>query len=348
MPLEFPAVTLARYAQRINYRDCAFWGVRHSSDDNYACNRVWSQAQRDMVSWSLLEAQDEMEQQIGFLLRPRWTVENALPWREPLLTRLGYVIAGGIMGDTMLANSLTPNYLTTDPLLFDVTLGTCSAADVRLFHEDTDIEIYPLSYEVSTGVATFTVPLCRLVDPAHQDNPPEGWDYADSGTWAAQAIDARCITNDPSVQAEFISRHGCGSICAQRGCSDYRHTGCLYVRDGRLGIVDVTPGHYADGEWHSETFGYCCACPERVDLYYYSGLTPLTRQAEDAIIRLGHSKMPSEPCGCDITRLLWSRDRAEPPGYTRERMNCRFGTSAGAWFSWQQALAMQLGRASTL
>lgn len=70
---------------------------------------------------------------------------------------------------------------------------------------------------------------------------------------------------------------------------------------------------------------------------YLSGLTALTAQDKSMIIRLAHAKMPNEPCGCDITQHMWSRDRNIPQILTAERLNCEFGLSDGAWMAWKYA-----------
>jgi hypothetical protein len=77
-------------------------------------------------------------------------------------------------------------------------------------------------------------------------------------------------------------------------------------------------------------------------------LTPLTRQVEDAIVRLAHSKMPDEPCGCDMLQRHWKRDRNIPQVLTRERINCPFGLSDGAWFAYRQAATLKIWKASIL
>ena len=83
-------------------------------------------------------------------------------------------------------------------------------------------------------------------------------------------------------------------------------------------------------------------------LNYLSGMDPTSPQAEDAIIRLAHSKMPEEPCGCSVAQRLWKRDRSVPSLLTAERLNCPFGLSDGAWIAWKFAMALKKYRAHTL
>lgn len=346
MTLEFPAVSLARYAERIGYRGTAFFGIANPANEPYECRAVWTKAQRDMIAWALAEAQEEIEQVVGFPLSPRWIAGERLDYGRVLRARWGYVIEPGVMADTVLqaGAAVAPG---TDPATVTVALGACAVADMHLFHAGTDQEILPSAVSVAGGNATFTIPWCRLVKPAYQDNPPDGLDYGDSATWLAATVDVRCLSTDPSTQASLIWRHNCDSQCAAAGCSDYRKTGCLYVRDSRLGILDVHQATYADGVWTASACG-CYGKPRWVEVNYKAGMSPLTKQAEDAVIRLAHSKMPEEPCGCDVTQRMWKRDREEPAVYTRERLNCPFGTNAGAWMAWRFASAMRLVRGSVV
>jgi hypothetical protein len=41
---------------------------------------------------------------------------------------------------------------------------------------------------------------------------------------------------------------------------------------------------------------------------------------------------------------MWAADRAMPEVFSRERINCPFGMSAGAWVSWKWALGLKLVR----
>ncbi len=348
--LRYPAVPLARYAERIGYRDCAFWGVRHASDEDWECRRVWSKAQRDMVEWALRQAQELIEAEVGYFLVPSWVEDERHPYGDPLLLTWGYAIAGGVRSDVLVGNSVAPNY-SADPATVTVPLGaTYSAADLRIYHEDTDIEVTPTGYTVSGGNVIFTVPLCRLVAPAYADNPSDGWDHAGSATWRAAAVDVRAVTNDTSTQGTLIWRHECTALCAQRGCSDYRRTACVYVRNGRLGIVDLTRADYAAGTWTPTALcsGDCRGLPQWAEVSYYSGLPALSRQAEDAIIRLAHTLLPEEPCGCEVTQRLWQRDHNVPQALTPERANCPWGPSDGAWYAWKQAQTMKLVRGGVL
>jgi hypothetical protein len=337
------AISLVRYAQRIGYRECAFFGVNHPDNIQYACSAIWTKAQRDMIAWALAEAQGEIEQEIGYLLAPCWIAGERVKWRSRVFTRWGHVIEPGIMSDTMLAAGLAVNH-ATDPATIVVALGTCDESNVHIFFPGTDVEIVPSATSKVGGILTLSVPWCRLVAPAYQDNPDTGLDYNDHATWITATVDARCIANDASTQATLIWRYG-ESGCSPT-CEDEQKTACIYVRDPQLGIVDVSRATYANGVWSAACL---CACqPDWALLNYRAGVQVLTNQMEDMIIRLAHAKMAEEPCGCAITQRLWRRDRNVPQVLTRERINCPFGESDGAWWAYRQAQTLRIVRGSIL
>ena len=344
MTIEFSAVPLHRYCERVGYRETAFFGLRHPDNDRWECRQIWTESQRAMVAWALMEAQEEIETEIGYPLVPRWLAGERHTWRSILTTRWSEVIAGGIMADTMAEAGVTVDY-SADPATVLAAVGTCAASDLRVFLPGTDIEVVPTVISVTVGVATITIPWPRLVAESYRDNPSEGWDYNDMAIWGTPIVDVRCIANDPGVQATLVARHGCTLSCSLAGCADYQENACIYVRDSRLGSVSVERANYVSGAWAR-------ACPTRrpqwAILNYQAGLTILPRQAEDTVIRLAHSKMPEEPCGCDVTQRLWRRDRNVPEVVTRERINCPFGTSDGAWTAWRFVQTMKRVRGNVL
>jgi len=58
--------------------------------------------------------------------------------------------------------------------------------------------------------------------------------------------------------------------------------------------------------------------------------------------------MPEEPCGCEVAQRLWRRDRHVPEVLTRERINCPYGLSDGAWQAWRFTQSMKLVRGRVL
>jgi len=330
--VEFPAVPLWRYAQRIGYRECAFFGITHPDNVNYACREVWTQYERDNVFQALLLAQEQIERVSSYNLVPKWTTgeyHHIKTHRGSHVnlyqTERGYLIAPGVMSDVMIEDDATVNY-ASDPAVITIANVTCAEGDIRVFHPDSDDEISPSSVSVVAGTLTIQIPFCRLLDKAYwyEGDPIQ---YADYATWGVKKVDVRCISNDTTTQAIFHGKENCAD------CDPSEASACIYIKNPKLGLVEVNP----------ET----CVCGsfDHVELNYYSGKTPLSRVAEDAIIRLAHASMPTEPCGCAITQRLWERDREMPKYFlSRERINCPFGMTEGAWAAWIYANGQELVR----
>jgi hypothetical protein len=337
MSVPFPAIKMSEYAALVGYSQCAFFGV-NANDNNYACRAIWSYAERDILQRALLEAQEELEGVIHYPLSARWFTNERHNWGNPIVAKWGHIIEGGVMVDTMIEAGATVDY-TNDPAIITVDLGLCDPDNVHVFLPGTDIEIEIGSIALTPGSASVTYDIA--ID--HLDNPDIGWQYAqvDNGEhWGTNTVDVRCIANNPATQAVIISKSAC---CQTVPCSDDRDTGCIYVRNEELGFVDVTPATYSGGVWTRDC-SVMCDCPKWVLLNYHAGETTLTRQQSDTLIRLAHSKMAVEPCGCDVTQRLWKRDRNIPDVLDAARLECPFGMSDGAWTAWKFATQFAIRR----
>lgn len=353
-----PAVTLARYAQRIDYPECAFFGVAYDGDNVGQCRNIWTMWQRNNIAFYLLEAQQEIEEVVGYPLSVTWVVGDIAD--EPdnranlvdtqaiastLITRWGYVIAGGVRARDEISSGVVVNHATDPAVVTVVGVTDFDVNELLVFHPDSDYPIVPSSVSITGGTLTIEIPRCRMVKPSLQDNSKSGLDYNDLANFADE-VDLVHEYNDPSTNAKLVKSHQCSLACSLSGCVDSTDDGCINVQDFRVGHIQIQAATYViETGWTGHT---SCSGYKRVKLNYQAGLPSLPPQAEDAIIRLAHSKMPQEPCGCDITKQMWERDRKVPDVLTRERANCPFGMSDGAWVAWRFAQAMRLVRANVI
>ena len=342
------AVPLPRYFQLIQITECSGWGVLNPTDSEPGCRDIWTKFQRDEVERYLAEAQEEIEQQIGFTMTPQWQVTENHFYRCPILTDWGKVIAGGVRVESDISLGETVDH-TTDPAVIGPVATTVTAEDeIHIFHPGTDVEIIPSSIGISSGNVTIEIPRCRMVLAALADNPEEGIDYTDTMNFEAE-VDVKRVYNDPSTNAVIVWPHQCTANCASGGCREFTQAGCIYTRKPLIGSVDVTPANYVGGQWVQATMLCCRGNPQFVRLNYYAGQQVVTRQMEDAVLRLAHSKMPDETiCACETFTRLWRRDRFIPEILTRERLNNPFGLSDGAWASWAFTRQFRLVRGDTI
>lgn len=341
--LEDSAVSLARYAQLIGYSECSFFGV-NADVTAYACRTIWTLDQRRTVAKYLAEAQGEIEDILRYPLSPKWFTDEEHQLRCPTSTKWGKVLAAGIRAETMIEAGATVDLRGVGDVILDpatISVATAVVADeIHIYHPDSEAEIFPSAISISGGVATISIPRCRLV--ANQDNPPEGWEYDDDDNFLDE-VDVKRVYNDPSVNATLVSY---GGFCSCGTCTETTTTGCMSIVNKEIGAIIIRPATYVDSAWSVRST--LCARYGWVRLNYRAGLESLTYQMEDAIIRLAHSKMPSEPCGCDIAQGLWKRDRAIPEAMTEKRANNPFGLNDGAWVAYRRAMSKKLVRAGVL
>jgi hypothetical protein len=366
---ETAAVTLARYIQIINYPSpCAFWGVSRTGEQQSGCKNIFLKADRDMIIRALQEAQEEIENEVDFALSPRWFTDEkhvfgprqpairATRWQlcPRIVTDWGYVIAGGVRAVTVIEAGAAVDQ-TSDPAVITVVAAAVAdiadVSEVHIYHPGTDVEIDPSAVEIDTGTntLTITVPRCRTVAAAYAENPKLGWPY-DDDTYFEATVDVKRVYNDPSTNAELVWPHQCSADCSSAGCAEYTQTGCMYTELNKVGTVSVERATYSSGAWRAggSGAGLCRGVPEYVRLNYYAGLNPVSRQVEDAVVRLAHSKMPDEPCGCAVLQQHWKRDRTVPAVLTREILNNPFGYSLGALFAYHQAQSIKIWKAAVL
>lgn len=344
------AVPLPRYAQLVSYSECQFFGVGGASDSiSYACREIWSLAERKNVEKYLREAQDEIETEVNYPLTPTWYTSESYPYANPLKLRRGQILAAGIEATSTISAGAAVDHSSDPAVVGPVATAVTDEDEIRVYHPDSDVEVIPSDISISGGAATIQIPRCRLVAEASANNPESGWSYTETGAGGPfeQTVDVKRVYNDASTNATLVWPHQCSVSCSATGCSEYTQTACMYLRSARLGLVDLVPATYSGGTWTRKT-ACCRGNPELVRVNYRAGLETLTLQAEDAIMRLAHAKMPDDPCGCDQIHALWARDSRVPEILTAERLNCKFGLSDGAWIAYQFAQSMELLRGGIL
>ncbi len=352
--LSICALSLPEYASIIGYDECAFFGVAYDGQIEYDCRMFWTEWQRMDVYRALVEAQELMESVLGYPLCPTWIAGAPEQFGEqryvdtqelssnPLLTKWGHIIAAGVQAESTLQADATVTYSVEPATVGPLTVTISDTAEVKVFYPGTDREIKPQRMTYSGGQLTIYIPRCRLVETPNTTD--DGMAYTDTNNFLA-AVDVKRIYNDPSVAATLVAPHQCsgsGCTCSTVGCSEYTQTACMYTRDKRLGIVDIVPATYSAGAWTRVI--NCDHNYELVRLNYQAGLRTLDTAMKSALVRLAHARMASEPCGCDIVQRLWERDRKAPDVLSRERLNCPFGPSEGAWVAYKLAQSRKLYR----
>lgn len=337
--ITYCALTLAEYARLISYDECAFFGVSYDGQTQFDCRTLWTEAQRLAVWRALQQAQEMMEEELGYPLCPKWIAGqptaygdsryvDTQEYRIHQTTRWGHVIAGGVRATATIEADALVNLAVEPATVGPITCTISNVAEVKIYHPVSGAEITPSSLTYAGGALTIYIPRCRLTETPNTTD--EGVAYTDTAAFL-DSVDVVRVYNDPSTNAVIVSPHTCDGACTQNGCAEYTQTACIYISDHRLGLVDVVPATYSSG-W---TRGGACLCSgEIVRLNYQAGLWSLDYTLKMALVRLAHSLMPEEPCQCTVTQRQWETDRKRPDVLTAERLNCPFGASEGAWFAY--------------
>lgn len=340
---EASAVRLAHYSAIVGYPECAFFGVNREGDkDTGQCREIWTKEQRDMVLKYLAEAQYEIEQEIAYPLSPHYIgqgqseeYQDWQPYKRRVVTKFARFIEAGIEATANISLGEAVDHTSDPAVIGPVATAVINEDEIHVYHPGSDVEIDPSSITIAGGNLTIQIPRCRMVTEAQADNPITGLDYTELANFEA-TVDIKRVYTNTNTQATLVYLKSC------TGCEEETLSGCIYVRDKTVGVLDIQL---------SGTNNNLCRCqPETIKLHYLAGADVLTRQAEDAIIRLAHAKMPSEPCGCEVIKRLWKRDHDIPDVLDRERLNCPFGLNNGAWIAWKFAKSpgMKVYRASVL
>lgn len=356
------AVSLARYAKLINYEEAAFWGVVWENQFLRGCDPLWSEYERMSVQNALAEAQQDIEEVLAYPLCPTYvTGSHDSSWRwvdqqhirssfwGQMITRYPRVLAAGVQAVTLIGDS--------SPIDYDVTVGiglvgplatAATAADeIKIFYPDSDREITPSKVTLASGFVSIEIPRYRMVKPEFLDNSNDAPVRYENINFFLSTVDVKRVYTDASTQAVFV-RPGCRNGNCVGGCAECTQAGCIYVRDPFLGVVNVMPGVWDSEalEWSSRRV--CGSGYSEIRLNYLAGVKHLDLKAEMAIVRLAHARMGRPPCQCDKTGQMWQKDYDMTGAITRERVNCPFGLSNGAWAAYRWALDMASKRASIL
>jgi hypothetical protein len=322
---------MPRYAQIVEYAEPAFFGVNHPLNKDYQCREIWSHDQRIAVYRALQNAQSKVESVAEFPILPTWIGPERHDLGNPIILNVGKLIQIGQKALTVYAGQVIDD--TTDPATVTVTGGAVTDVnEIHVYHPGTHVEIYPSEIVNSGADLVISIPLVRMVAIAYENTPVNGLPYSLSPAWDEATVDVEreyLSTTKPAV--EFIALE-CATGC--ECLSETAYDGCGFVTNAEMGIVRVS----GDG---------CVCIPATthfVDMWYQAGLTSLTSEAEDILVRLAHALMPNEPCGCDFLKGRWRGDQKVPDVLTAERENCPWSMSNGAWVAYTFAQSIKQHR----
>jgi hypothetical protein len=279
---------------------------------------------REDVARAIREAEDKIEDVLGYFILPDWTVDerkqtprpakpelfaaasvNVRGMHKTIETSHGYLVSGGIRAQSEIELGVTATASDEDGDGYSETVTASTATTVTDANEiraylpgrsgADEYEIRPIEVSIAGGTATLTMKRWQLVDPDLQEHlsaevPANRIDAEEAASYVT-TIDVYRVYNDPQTQVNLLWERppiGCnncdGSGCV--ACAFDTQTGCLFVRDERLGFMGYRPA-----TWNATDEAFDTASPtvrrdpEQLRLWYYSGWQSTSSRA--AIGRYG-------------------------------------------------------------
>jgi len=339
---------LDRYAEIMAIHPDAFNQV-YNPEQPYPsdCNDVWLAhgytggadriTGRYDVCQAIATAEGQLASFLGFSVAPDWTANEEHPWPypkrgiqtmyPPIQCNRGYISGAGVRATSVIEADAAIAYSDEDgdgvPDTATITIAAvtwaASAAvlgEVAVFYADQTDDLYRIRNlsisENDAGQLVITGRRSYFVDPDLWLDDEEI--NLDTDGNFLTTVDVLRRYNDTSQAQELVFRGTPATLCGTELCVDTTQDACLIVDNHRIGTVLVIPGSYDDG-WTWACFTNNLT-PNAVRLWYYAGL-PLQADGRirpdlaEAIVRLANTYLPEAPCGCDLTRERWKRDREE-------------------------------------
>lgn len=351
------------------------------------CSEVWYQyawqdanrVSREDVAFAIQQAEQKLSSYIGYDLLPTWHKDEEVRTERPARPELfstginvrglvksvraqkGYLIAAGQRKkDLVQANVLVvrsdddgDGYKETATITLNTTIDGCQL-HVYLpgVNGDDRWEVRPTKFSTSGAVVTIIFHSWQLVDPDLFEKYNAKPIDADDDLKYLTIVDVYRVYNDPSIQATFLwenpaSTCGCGQADCQE-CTLAVQTGCLTIRDQRLGLLAYRPADWDTGTLTFTPKDYWTDRePDKMLISYLAGwtydqadciYTQIDPFWEYNIAYLAAALLDKDLCTCDnVKRFVahWQEDLAHinpnTGSYliTQAQQNNPFGTSRG-------------------
>ena len=349
-----PYLSLDRYRSLAAIPICLFNGVEDEDEARFGCDHCWSQWEREMVAMALRDAEDALAQRLGYYLGSRFVKDTNQNWVDPMRLNWGHIIGAGIEGLTDVSADVSASDFTISPA--SITIPTASFPggedEIYIIETSSGLQIYPDDVDTVGANYVITVDQCKLIEWDNLENQTTAtcitYDaLLPAATWLKLA-DLTIYRQylDTSDQATVTFPPSCSCYCNGTACEGSDYSACAFVIDEQISKVRVSLADYdTDTESWSCSYAALCSCislrcssgicrVEHTATVNYRAGTTSTPGWEQAVMRLAHTYMVLEPCGCALFDMMLNRDRRIPSILTTERINCPLGEMDGAWYAW--------------
>lgn len=359
-------------------------------DDWYQYN--WQRAgkiSREALAMALRQAEDMLADYLHWTPIPLWHTEevklskyyrterisyyNAELMAKSLTTRWGFVTETGRKTSsyidtpaTVLSDEDGDGYDETVTITFATTVTT--EDELRVYYPDKGgdehFEIRPLSnISISAGTATITfprylIPLEELIILPSTDDDPHIFIDGDVASNFLDEVDVYRVYTDTSQQITYY--YDPYANCSTVPCDQDTDTGCLFIRNSRLGILGYSRADYNEDTeaFESKTFS---APPQKALIYYRAGKQDdtvdypnlqMNPMLERMIVYFSLSFLDTELCGCSNTKNIWQHQTRDLSVSTRDQqyvvpwgdLGNPFGTTYAAMRLWKYVQNLKLNR----
>lgn len=349
-PLPRTLLPLARYAQIMQINLSHFHQMAGpKAPVASGCDSVWDQDARDLLAWTMKQAEDMIAQELGFQPAPKFITNERIPfaltgvrwdWRfAEVKTNFGYVEAFGTETLTLVQADAVIQYqdLDNDPFEKEETarietslygdLAACvNPCDVAVFFRVADgaddaaderWEIRPIKVDIDGSTMRITADSSLFVKPglwSLTKNDCYGSD--DVNRWIYD-FELGNLVPAVDVYCRTVNTTLPATIlwdgrCACTSiCNHDTQTACAYETDLKRGFFIPRPAGAGNAD-AAPTYHYP---PEAVRVNYRAGY-PLDSKCrmdanlERAIVKLTNALLPEPPCNfCDAAQQRWEKDR---------------------------------------
>jgi len=330
---------LGNYARIMRIDACHFNQVAGAKapQQEGGCDDVWSQADREDLEATIVEAEALIAEELGFWPAPTWITDEDVWlgrvrsdwWNAEIRTEWGYLQEWGTQSLTLIEANAPVTYVDEDgdyygreetakigdpATLYAYISTTCTdPCRVKVFYRvedgawdaaDPRWEIRPLSADVDGGNLFITGESCRFVKPSLWDlspseEPTGDWKIPFDTNNLVDAVDVYCESADVS---DYLTIKYDGICYCNSPCSHETQTGCGYVTDKRAGTFTARPSTW-NGTTHVWASPEYDRFPDKVTINYRAGYPldsrtcRMDRLLERAVVKLTNVLLPEPPCG---------------------------------------------------
>lgn len=333
---------LEEYWKYLQINEIAGYGIKGFPTTGVlgmGCGDYWNQTDRYYMATAIAKAEHRMEADrwLGFPLRRKYERPRQMPYEMPLA--LGKYVRGcGVQTETWLERvslTLSSGGNVNDPVIFTINVDFADIDELIVkspssyyWDDCVDFDIFPECVTIIGGVATIEIPRARLLKPEFFKDYKNDTDrpaYTDDTNFLTELdiyrnyLDTSTGTNLVwwrQIQGSYtcyqdVLLTSCGEPSG--ACADVRQLACPYVKNQRLGFVQLEPATYSSG--YTKASYAVRRQPDGVEINYmrgyYDRYDEMDEDIQRAVIAWAHTNLPDKyVCQCEAGNKYWRMDNA--------------------------------------